>query len=398
MQSRERIITALNLGQPDIVPSYEMLISPPSVIKQIIGREPIFYNYKYLYELWSKGKMIDKESVNRLNQRFTEDCYETYQKLGLDMIRFYAVGMDPTEWWRGEIRPPTSIKKVSDREWVVDGKRMLYDSLSFWNWEPTSSIVMKGPDYVRSYVKNEGRRMIEEVKNAPLDNVRHLVKLNKGKMFILTDVGSTNNIVSDTYGVSEALKWFYTHPDVIRSLYKLYADLSIETGKVAIDCGTDGVQICEDYGYKNGPWISPAHFKEFVLPNLKRMSRVFRRKGAYFVLHSDGNVKSLMNMFVDAGFHAYQSIDKIAGMDLAYVKKEIGDRICLIGNVGHDVLISKNMSDVEAEVKRCMRSAAVGGGYIISCTGAMTDSKLPNIKALIKYSRKYGKYPLKGLS
>lgn len=110
------------------------------------------------------------------------------------------------------------------------------------------------------------------------------------------------------------------------------------------------------------------------------------------MLHSDGNTMPIMKMFAEAKVSAYQSIDKIAGMDLARVKEEIGDKVCLIGNVDHDVLVSSNLGDVKAEVKRCMRSAAYGGGYIIGCTGAMIDSRLPNLKALIKYSRKYGRY------
>ena len=394
MNSKERVIAALNIKEPDIVPSYEMGISPPNVTKELLGRVPIYGNYRYLYELWSQGKIMDKESIKQLNKHFVEDCYEAYDKLGLDMIRFFAVGMDPTEFWRADIKPPLSIKKVSNREWIVNGKRLLYDNFSFWNWEPSSSIILKGPEYVHEYIKNEGKKMIEEIKNTPLDNIKYLSKLNKGRKFILTDVGSTNGlIISDRFGMTEGLKWFHTHPDIIKDLLKLYTELTIEVGKVAIDYGTDGVQICEDYGYKNGPWISPLQFKEFVLPNLIKMSKSFRRKGAYFILHSDGNVKPLLNMFVEAGFHAYQSIDKIAGMDLNEVKKKIGDKMCLIGNVNPDIL-SKKISDVEAEVKRCIKSAAVGGGYIISCGGAMTDSRLSNIKALIKYSRKYGKYPI----
>lgn len=111
------------------------------------------------------------------------------------------------------------------------------------------------------------------------------------------------------------------------------------------------------------------------------------------MLHTDGNVMPIFRMFTEAGVSAYQSIDKIAKMDLAVVKEEIGGKLCLIGNVDHAVLTSEDFGDAEAEVKRCMRAAAYGGGYIIGCTGAMVDSKLPNLKTLVKYSRKHGKYP-----
>ena len=83
MQSRERVIAALELEEPDVVPSYEMYLSPPSTVKEIIGREPVYANTEYLYELWSRGKMRDEESVKKLNKRMVEDCYEAYCKPGL---------------------------------------------------------------------------------------------------------------------------------------------------------------------------------------------------------------------------------------------------------------------------------------------------------------------------
>ena len=47
-----------------------MYLSPPSTVKEIIGREPVYANIEYLYELWSKGKMRDEESVKKLNRRY----------------------------------------------------------------------------------------------------------------------------------------------------------------------------------------------------------------------------------------------------------------------------------------------------------------------------------------
>jgi len=383
MQSRERVIAALELEEPDVVPSYEMYLSPPSTIKEIIGREPVYANTEYLYELWSRGKMRDEESVKKLNRRMVEDCYEAYCKLGLDMIRF----------WVGTIKPPSSIKKLSDREWLIDGRRVLSEAYTHWNWDSESSVILKGPEYVHEYVKNEKKKRLEAPREDQVSNLEYMKKLNKDEKFILADVGGIwGPIVSDRYGLTEFLKWFYLYPDVVRELIEFYADITIENGKAAIDAGADGVQICEDYGFRDKSWLSPKHFREYVFPHLSRMSRIFRRRGAFFVLHSDGNTMPIMKMFAEAKVSAYQSIDKIAGMDLARVKEEIGDKVCLIGNVDHDVLVSSNLGDVKAEVKRCMRSAAYGGGYIIGCTGAMIDSRLPNLKALIKYSRKYGRY------
>ena len=382
-KSRERVVSALDLEEPDVVPSYEMLLSPPNTVKEILAREPVYANRKYLFELWSRGEMLDKESVNLLNKRSVEDCYEAYCKLDLDMIRFSL----------GTIRPPSSIKKVSDREWIVDGKRTLYESYSFWSWDPEGSLILKGPEYVHRYIKNEKKKLLEASRQDQLVNLRYMKRLNKEEKFILTDVGGIwGPIVSDRYGLTEFLKWFYLYSDVAKELIQFYADITIERGKAAIDEGADGVQICEDYGFEDGSWLSPKQFREFILPHLTRMSNIFRRKGAFFILHTDGNVMPILRMFAEAEVSAYQSIDKIAKMDLAVVKEQVGSEMCLIGNVDHSCLMSENLGEVKAEVKRCMKAAAHSGGYIIGCTGAMIDSRLPNLSALVRYSRRYGRY------
>jgi len=40
LKSRERIIRALELEEPDTVPTFEMIIDPVDTVRAILGREP----------------------------------------------------------------------------------------------------------------------------------------------------------------------------------------------------------------------------------------------------------------------------------------------------------------------------------------------------------------------
>ena len=55
MKSKERVIHALELEEPDVVPTFEMIISPPNVIERILGRKSIYNNAEYLLELRLKN-------------------------------------------------------------------------------------------------------------------------------------------------------------------------------------------------------------------------------------------------------------------------------------------------------------------------------------------------------
>jgi hypothetical protein len=49
---------------------------------------------------------------------------------------------------------------------------------------------------------------------------------------------------------------------------------------------------------------------------------------------------------------------------------------------------------VKKDVKRCIESAAEGGGYIICSSGSMLESTPENLRAMVMHARKIGKYPM----
>jgi uroporphyrinogen-III decarboxylase len=51
--------------------------------------------------------------------------------------------------------------------------------------------------------------------------------------------------------------------------------------------------------------------------------------------------------------------------------------------------------DVEEEVKRCIKAAAMGGGYFIGPSHTILNAPWENVLALRAAIEKYRKYPLK---
>jgi uroporphyrinogen decarboxylase len=80
--------------------------------------------------------------------------------------------------------------------------------------------------------------------------------------------------------------------------------------------------------------------------------------------------------------------------DMAELKRTIGDRMCLIGNV-HPVavLMRKGPEDVLEEARKCIEGAAEGGGFGLSSGGVIDRGTPPeNIDALVEASEKFGQY------
>jgi uroporphyrinogen decarboxylase len=80
--------------------------------------------------------------------------------------------------------------------------------------------------------------------------------------------------------------------------------------------------------------------------------------------------------------------------DLAVLKRTIGARICLIGNVAPvGVLMRANRQEALEVSRRCIEAAGAGGGFVLSSGGVIDRGTPPeNIDAMIEASERYGIY------
>ncbi len=81
-------------------------------------------------------------------------------------------------------------------------------------------------------------------------------------------------------------------------------------------------------------------------------------------------------------------------MDIEALKRQIGHRVCLIGNIDlHYTLTLGEPQEVEDEVKRRIEVVGKGGGYMISSANSITSyCRVENVKAMIAAIRRYGAY------
>lgn len=171
-----------------------------------------------------------------------------------------------------------------------------------------------------------------------------------------------------------------------------------ETGTaLALSClkaGACGVILADDIAYNRGPFIPPALLRRIWVPLWRRQTEALA--GAPVIFHSDGNISDLLPDIAAAGFSGIHSLEPTAGMDMAGIKQEYGDKICLWGNVDQGFLSqTTDEADIAAAVKDLIRIAAPRGGYIFSTSSGCLGDDLPpdTVLALYRAVSKYGRYP-----
>jgi hypothetical protein len=370
MNSWERVVRAMQLSAPDIIPIYE---THPSlkIFSEILGKninEIMAHNPEAFFNLIVSKKDVD---LNKINDQIANELLLLYKKVGLDWIRVVSAHTNIPK-----------VKKIENHMWEVNG--MLYE------WTGDTIWTLNAP---KTYNPDEIIRVCRhsrvEVNPMTFEILRKIVNKVKKEIFLSFDAdGTWGPIVSAPNLLKHVLIWIYRRPDAVEALINYHTQIAIEYGKYAIDEGADAIQLCVDYGNQNGPWMPPAMFRKYIKPALKRHVDAFRRKGAFVVLHSDGYIMPLLRDIVDAGINAYQGIDIIAGMSLRKVKEEFGDKICLVGNVDPRIIEYGTKQDVEKEVERCLRE---GGreGYILSASASVAlNNNVENFIHMINYVKR----------
>jgi uroporphyrinogen decarboxylase len=155
-------------------------------------------------------------------------------------------------------------------------------------------------------------------------------------------------------------------PDGLLADAQKEADFAIERNKRLMDCGVEVLLLCSDYCYNTGPFLSPGNFAIFIQPFLAKIIEEGRKNGQYAIKHTDGNIMPILNMLADCNPHALHSLDPMAGVDIAEVKRRIGDRICLIGNVNCALLQTGTDDEIRASAEYAVKHGKPNGGYIFS--------------------------------
>lgn len=164
---------------------------------------------------------------------------------------------------------------------------------------------------------------------------------------------------------------FYEEPEKAHEEAQRKMDESIELARRQVDQGVDFICINSDYGYNAGPFISPQMFSEFVTPYLAQIVGKMHDFGTKTILHSDGDLRTILDQLVSTGLDGYQSIDPQGHMDIAEVKRMYGDRLILMGNVQASLLQETDEPLIRKSVQYCMEHGKPGGRYIFSTSNCI---------------------------
>jgi len=186
--------------------------------------------------------------------------------------------------------------------------------------------------------------------------------------------GSMQNLLMD----------YVLNPKLVHELSLITTDFNIALIDTAIEFGVDAIVMSGDLAGEKSTLFSPEHYREYIKPYHKKIVDHAHNKGLKIIKHSDGNIWSILDDFIEVGFDGIHPIQPQC-MDIVEVKKYVAGKTCVLGNIDClNLLTSGSERDVENAVKNLIEKVAPGGGFIISSSNSIHPGCKPqNYLAMI---------------
>lgn len=311
---------------------------------------------------------------------FWEETIQAWYDQGLprDISTNAFFGMDPQ--WHG-FGPNTGmipgfeteiIEQTEDWEIVRDGAGVL---------QKRSRKGATIPQFLEFPVKNRGdfEKMVErydpkdprrirgdlDAKAAELANRDYALHIGGGGFF-----GAVRNWM----GLENAAMCFVDDPTLMHEMMQFIADFTCEMIHPYIDrIQYDSAHYWEDMAYNKASLISPAMFREFMLPRYKQVTGLLREHGVdVHVVDCDGNIEELVPLFLEGGVNCMFPIEiGVWKPDLMEWRRKYGRELLMIGGIDKCALMH-GKKEVEEEVYSKVPQLIKIGGYI-----PLVDHRVP---------------------
>jgi len=345
MNHKDRVFTAINHDEPDKVPKGEI-----GIAQDLIAR------------------MIDP------SEKPYEALRQCLEMMKMDLVNTHLAGPEQIE-----VGCDAEGRTIYQDQW---GLKRIYAGASEHMLPAISE-----PEEVWSY----------EVPSADVYEARDTSYwANESDYFVFGQTGGCHDNVLALFGWENAMVYSQTDKDAVKDLAKRIGLLHAELGRKLAEAGADLVLVADDIAFNSGTFFSPPAMRDIFFPVLKAEVREIKKSGVPVFLHSDGNLNAVMDDLIDCGFDGLQSLQPSAGMDIAKIKEKYGHKLCLMGNLDLDHLLPFGTpEEVRAAVRSVIKTAAPGGGFILSTCNILTrDVPVENALAMYDEAERSGIYPI----
>jgi uroporphyrinogen decarboxylase len=391
MNSRERVLLALDHKEPDRIPidlgativssitnsAYLSLKSYLNIPKQGKTNSGIPREEIQMLDYVQQLPYLDDTLLDRFGVDFRMVQLPAATAPGLNIFEegnYYAF----TDRWGSKLHMPKESGYYFD--WVdFPIKEPSLEALDQYNWP--------SPD-PQEYIQQLGKQAKSLYENTDFALV--------GSAVI---GGGIFEQPARTMGMENFLASLIEAPKFADQLMERITDIYIESCNQYLDSVGGFIQVFtywDDVNTQNGWMINPNTYRKMVKPKQRRLVEAIKRKTeAKLFFHGCGATFDLIPDLIELGFDILNPVQVSArGMDTKRLKQEYGKDITFWGGVDTQrILPFGSPAEVIEEAKRRINDLAPGGGFVFAAVHNIQPQVPPeNIVALFDTALDYGIY------
>ncbi|MFW9820684.1 MAG: uroporphyrinogen decarboxylase family protein [Candidatus Thorarchaeota archaeon] len=374
MTSVERMLTAMDLKEPDRVPVWPLID---------------FMQTKYLDHITAEDMLNNPEKAQ-------EAMEWIYHKMGGFDIAMAGGGM-----YMQYVNPFPDMFSVYYLDWQMPGRQLDPNASPQLSERALSNPFLKAEDYDR--ILKEGFFWLANFNTYKMSDMMKLSKIAP-KVVEYTikwwehfqvptfndGAGSTVfDLLSTFRGSTNFMKDIYRHKDKIIEICDKYTDDFIRMGEYGItQC--QGKTLLVGAVRASADFISVKLFEELFWPYFKKTVSTYVKKGYIIQMHMDTDWTDRLHYLLELPKgKLYLHMDERT--DIFKAKEILGGHICIEGNLKPSLFTIGTPNMVEKQVKKIIDECADGGGLIVG-SEIPDDAKLENLKAMCDTCKSYGMY------
>lgn len=344
MDKRERVMRAIKHESVDQVPKGELAIEAELANKLLGG------GYSLEFQDFEREKAVR-------------------ELLGIDLIN---VGDWPSEQIGENEEGGKIFKSVYGEKYIFNGKSKHIMEPPFEDIEDVDKYVT--PD-INQCSGQLIKRFVEET-----------------DLFVFAQIGGPVSMLNEMMGMEDYLVYCMTNTEEIKMLAEKVMVFELQKAKLFIDQGAHGIFVADDIAFNTGLFLPPYIMEEVAYPFYKELvTEIKKYKDIPVFMHTDGMINDALAAIAMCGFDGLHSLQPSAGMDIAKIKEEYGEKLCLMGNIDLDYIMTfASEEEVEKDVKRVLDIATLNSGFILSTCNILIDAiPVENAKKMYQVAGQY---------
>jgi len=174
-------------------------------------------------------------------------------------------------------------------------------------------------------------------------------------------------------------------------LIEMVEEFSIGIIQHYVGLGVAMMRYPEDLGMQRGPMLSPENFRTYIKPVYERLTAPAQKAGCLVHMHSDGDIRELVDDLVVSGVDALNLQDLVNGID--WIASKLKGRVCIDLDIDRQQITRFGSPEqIDNLIRREVEKLGSPEGGLMMIYGLYPGVPLENVKAAMDAMERYATF------